>query len=58
MVPDATGEWRTEVHRSTYWALTQARLTAFAIEAGFADPAWAPPEETGFFQPVFIARVP
>lgn len=58
MAPDATGEWRTDVHRSTYWALTQAQLTAFATEVGFTDPTWAPPEETGFFQPVLIARVP
>ncbi|MEE1788300.1 class I SAM-dependent methyltransferase [Streptomyces sp. SP17BM10] len=58
MAPDATGEWRTVVHRSTYWALTQARLSAFATEAGFTDPAWTGPDETGFFQPMLIARVP
>ncbi|MQS17817.1 class I SAM-dependent methyltransferase [Streptomyces kaniharaensis] len=56
--PDADGEWRTEVHRSTYWALTRAQLTTLATEAGFTDVTWELPEHTGFFQPVLIARTP
>ncbi|MER7755389.1 class I SAM-dependent methyltransferase [Kitasatospora sp. NPDC097643] len=57
--PDDTGptdQWQVDVHRSTYWALTQAQLTAFATEAGFTSVSWEPPARTGFFQPVMIAR--
>ncbi|MEU9305159.1 class I SAM-dependent methyltransferase [Streptomyces sp. NPDC048269] len=49
-------EWRVEVRRTTYWALRQDRLTALAAEAGFVDPGWRMPQETGFFQPLLVAR--
>ncbi|MFD7863614.1 class I SAM-dependent methyltransferase [Streptomyces sp. NPDC059783] len=50
------GEWRVQVRRTTYWALGQDRLTALAVEAGFPDPCWRMPQETGFFQPLLVAR--
>ncbi|MFE6051289.1 class I SAM-dependent methyltransferase [Kitasatospora sp. NPDC056446] len=56
--PDDAGQWRVDVRRSTYWALTQGQLTAFAEEAGFTGTGWEPPADTGFFQPVLIARSP
>ncbi|MFF0411247.1 class I SAM-dependent methyltransferase [Kitasatospora sp. NPDC004745] len=58
LVPDAAGAWQVDVHRSTYWALTAPRLTAFATAAGFTTVRWRQPAETGFFQPVLIARAP
>ncbi|MEU9044258.1 MULTISPECIES: class I SAM-dependent methyltransferase [unclassified Kitasatospora] len=58
LMPDDAGQWRVDVHRSTYWALTQAQLSAFAEEAGFAGADWRAPADTGFFQPVLIARAP
>ncbi|GHF92015.1 SAM-dependent methyltransferase [Kitasatospora xanthocidica] len=58
MRPDDAGQWQVDVHRSTYWAITQAQLTAFAVEAGFSGTEWKLPADTGFFQPVLIARVP
>jgi SAM-dependent methyltransferase len=52
----AGGEWRVRVRRATYWALGQDRLTALAAEAGFVAPRWQIPRETGFFQPLLVAR--
>lgn len=55
LVP-AGGEWRVEVRRTTYWALPRNRLAGFAAEAGFVDPGWRMPPQTGFFQPLLVAR--
>ncbi|MET9551065.1 class I SAM-dependent methyltransferase [Streptomyces sp. NPDC006627] len=44
------------VRRTTYWALGGDRLAGLAAEAGFADPEWRMPHETGFFQPLLVAR--
>ncbi|MFE9045881.1 class I SAM-dependent methyltransferase [Streptomyces sp. NPDC007818] len=52
----AGGEWRVQVRRTTYWALSRDRLTGLAAEAGFVDPRWRMPQETGFFQPLLVAR--
>ncbi|CAL9665200.1 class I SAM-dependent methyltransferase [Streptomyces sp. enrichment culture] len=50
------GEWRVQVRRTTYWALGHDRLAGLAAEAGFVDARWRMPQETGFFQPLLIAR--
>lgn len=42
--------------RTTYWALGQDRLTGLVADAGFAGPVWRMPQETGFFQPLLLAR--
>ncbi|MCX4728308.1 class I SAM-dependent methyltransferase [Streptomyces sp. NBC_01306] len=52
----AGGEWRVQVRRTTYWALGRDRLAALAAEAGFVDVGWRLPQETGFFQPLLVAR--
>lgn len=52
----ADGEWRVQVRRTTYWALGRDRLAGLATEAGFVDPQWRMPQETGFFQPLLMAR--
>ncbi|MFJ8011124.1 class I SAM-dependent methyltransferase [Streptomyces sp. NPDC096339] len=52
----AGGEWRVQVRRTTYWALGRDRLAGLAAEAGFVDPQWRMPQETGFFQPLLVAR--
>ena len=52
----ASGEWRVQVRRTTYWALGQDRLADLAAKAGFVDAAWHMPQETGFFQPLLVAR--
>ncbi|MFF3784376.1 class I SAM-dependent methyltransferase [Streptomyces sp. NPDC001933] len=52
----AGGEWRVQVRRTTYWALGQDKLAGLAAKAGFIDPEWRMPQETGFFQPLLVAR--
>ena len=50
--------WQVAHRRTVYWALTRAQLSGFAREAGLATPEWRFPDETGFFQPVLLTRVP
>ncbi|MFG2433000.1 class I SAM-dependent methyltransferase [Streptomyces sp. NPDC048590] len=50
------GQWRVQVRRAAYWALGQDRLAGLAAEAGFVDVRWRMPQETGFFQPLLVAR--
>lgn len=54
---DDTGDdWRVEVRRTTYRALTERQLAALVTDAGFDGPAWRQPEDSGFFQPLLTAR--
>ncbi|GGK16421.1 hypothetical protein GCM10011583_55410 [Streptomyces camponoticapitis] len=50
------GKWHVEVRRTTYWALGRDRLSGLAAEAGFIGLGWRMPQETGFFQPLLMAR--
>ncbi|MFE5893897.1 class I SAM-dependent methyltransferase [Streptomyces sp. NPDC056462] len=52
----ANGHWRVRVRRTTYWALGRDRLTSLAAGADFVDLGWRMPQETGFFQPLLVAR--
>ncbi|MEU9093133.1 hypothetical protein [Streptomyces sp. NPDC048428] len=53
------GERRgVRTRRSTYWALSQAQIVEFAARAGLRAPVWHEPDESGFFQPVLVARRP
>ncbi|TDT29364.1 hypothetical protein EV562_113229 [Streptomyces sp. BK208] len=52
----AGGEWYVQVRRTTYWAVSQDRLAGLTAEAGFVDVRWRMPQETGFFQPLLMAR--
>ncbi|MGW6732398.1 class I SAM-dependent methyltransferase [Streptomyces sp. NPDC055013] len=52
----AGGHWCVQVRRTTYWALGRDRLAGLAAEAGFVGLGWRMPDETGFFQPLLVAR--
>ncbi|MET9504166.1 class I SAM-dependent methyltransferase [Streptomyces sp. NPDC006622] len=52
----AGGGWRVQTRQTTYWALGRDRLTGLVADAGFVDPRWRMPQETGFFQPLLVAR--
>jgi SAM-dependent methyltransferase len=52
----AGGQWRVKVRRTAYWALTKDRLAGLAAKAGFPGARWRMPQETGFFQPLLVAR--
>lgn len=58
LLPDAGGQWQVAVRRAGYWALTQEQLSTFAAGAGLTGVDWRQPADTGFFQPVLIARAP
>ena len=41
---------------TTLRALRRAAVSDALNRAGFADVAWRMPEETGFYQPIVVAR--
>ncbi|WP_030762413.1 MULTISPECIES: class I SAM-dependent methyltransferase [unclassified Streptomyces] len=55
--PDGDG-WATRTSSATYWALPEEETAEYARRAGFADPLWQAPADTGFHQPVLAARRP
>jgi glycine/sarcosine N-methyltransferase len=56
--PGESGDgWRAAVRSTTYRALRRAELTAALEAGGFAEVRWLPPEESGYYQPVVLARV-
>jgi glycine/sarcosine N-methyltransferase len=56
MLSGEVAGWRVGHRRGTYWALTRAELSALAAEAGLAGVRWELPDQTGFFQPLLVAR--
>ncbi|EPX65405.1 hypothetical protein D187_000831 [Cystobacter fuscus DSM 2262] len=55
-VLDFYGHWETSQHGTVYRALRRAELDAALGAAGFTHLRWHLPEESGFYQPVVIAR--
>jgi SAM-dependent methyltransferase len=53
---DGTDDWRVGRRTGTYWALTRAELSALASDAGLVGVRWVLPAESGFFQPLLLAR--
>jgi SAM-dependent methyltransferase len=58
LVTGAGGEWRVRARHARYWAITRGELTGLATAAGLVDIRWLFPEESGFFQPLLLARRP
>ncbi|MFG2788151.1 class I SAM-dependent methyltransferase [Streptomyces sp. NPDC048419] len=55
LLPEGDG-WQVRVRHATSWALTRREVADAVSAAGFADPAWHTPAESGFYQPVCVAR--
>jgi SAM-dependent methyltransferase len=53
-----TDGWTVRTRRTTSWALTEAQITAAVATAGFHHINWLSPEDSGFFQPLLVARAP
>jgi SAM-dependent methyltransferase len=51
-------DWRTEVHVTDLRALRRRELDAALAGAGLDDVRWLWPADTGYHQPVVIARAP
>ena len=50
------GEWETFHTSAIYRAFPKDELAAVLREVGFVDMTWIPPAESGWYQPVLIAR--
>ncbi|NIJ14991.1 hypothetical protein FHU38_005399 [Saccharomonospora amisosensis] len=49
-------DWRVQVCRARYWALTRDALTDYVASASFQNVRWLGPEASGFYQPLLLAR--
>lgn len=52
------GRWMARHLETRYRALRRHDLAAVAEAAGFGDVRWLEPSETGYYQPILIARRP
>lgn len=52
------GGWHVADHATRYRALPAVQLTASAVRAGLTDVGWLTVAETGYHQPIMIARRP
>jgi hypothetical protein len=55
---DEGAGWVVTQRTSRLWAVSQAELADCARLAGLDDARWLPPDESRFFQPLLVARVP
>jgi glycine/sarcosine N-methyltransferase len=50
--------WRCSHFVSVYRAVLREELTAILVRAGVVDPQWRMPADSGYYQPVVLARRP
>jgi ubiquinone/menaquinone biosynthesis C-methylase UbiE len=50
--------WKVTCRRTTMWALLPNDLLGCAARAGLTNAEWVAPRESGFFQPLMVARAP
>ncbi len=48
--------WAAAVRTASYRALRRAELSGALTAGGFGDVRWLMPEESGYYQPVVVAR--
>lgn len=48
--------WSTTSYKTTYRAWLRGEVSAALVGVGFQDIQWLMPEETGYYQPIVIAR--
>lgn len=56
ILQEQQGEWQTTCYQTYYRALLRKELSDFLSRAGFVNIEWHFPEQSGFYQPVVIAR--
>lgn len=56
IVREIAGNWQTQVCSTQYRALLRNELSLILREAGFSDINWQMPEESGYYQPIVVAR--
>lgn len=55
-VREMQGIWETKSRTTQYRALLRDELNSILKEAGFVDINWKMPQESGYYQPIAIAR--
>jgi glycine/sarcosine N-methyltransferase len=55
IVSETPTGWQTSTRRARYRALRRDELSALLIQAGFTEPLWLMPDETGYYQPIIRA---
>jgi hypothetical protein len=56
VIRPGAGGWTAAVRSTTYRALRRDELTAALRAGGFGEVMWLMPEESGYYQPVMVAR--
>jgi 2-polyprenyl-3-methyl-5-hydroxy-6-metoxy-1,4-benzoquinol methylase len=56
IVRQITGNWQTHQCSTQYRALLREELSLILRDAGFSDINWQMPEESGYYQPIVVAR--
>jgi glycine/sarcosine N-methyltransferase len=55
ILKETAGQWQTTHAATEYRALRRDELSAALRDAGFTDPRWHPPAESGYYQPIVTA---
>ena len=58
LTQESNQQWKTHHFVSEYRALPREELSTVLQSAGFEDIRWLMPEESGFYQPLVLARRP
>ena len=56
LVSEENGRWQTLHHKTVYRTLPREELQKILEEAGFAEVGWKMPAQSGYYQPIVIAR--
>jgi glycine/sarcosine N-methyltransferase len=50
------GEWKTKQDKTKYRVLLRREFSKILIDVGFSDIEWYMPEDSGYYQPLLIAK--
>lgn len=56
IIQEDKGIWHTNCQKTTYRALLKNELLSILVKVGFVEVEWLEPEESGYYQPIVIAR--
>jgi len=56
IIRNSDGQWRTTCATTQYRAILRRELTKVLEQAGFSQIKWLMPDESGYYQPIILAR--
>jgi 2-polyprenyl-3-methyl-5-hydroxy-6-metoxy-1,4-benzoquinol methylase len=56
IMQETNGEWITKHHKTKYRALQRDEFSNILSEVGFSEIEWLMPAESGYYQPIVVAR--